>query len=375
MKASLLGVIGLFGIVAMSSVQFVRVSTPAWASDNPIAACEKGVEIIRLWIRATDPNAPSEEREKVRLRVERANADCIEARKVAPGDNQLLVTSAYALFALGDKSAGVKLIAKAAEAGYPPAMLMMARYMGNGDTVDKDVEAAWMLLIQSLQSNHASTRIKAALEFMPGGVGPESPKRATRTLRELVGEGNGEAMVALAMHVLDLKTAEPGSERAIEGLDLLENAASEAGNGTAMIFLSLLHNQGDVVERDAEKAKVYAQMAIDVGIKRAYGTMGQIYQNQGDMKTAVEWFHKGAAANDGFSQGMLGFMYSGGFGIIQDIEQAIKWWTKGRWNGDRLSAGYLQVYRDKQAEKKAYEDKKKEERKKTKKIGKTPNKN
>ena len=154
MKASLLGVIGVFGIVAMSSGLFVRVSTPAWPSDNPISACEEGLEIIRLWIRATDPNAPSGEREKVRLRVERANADCMEARKVAPGDNEILVSSALALFALGDKPAGVKLIAKAADAGFPPAMVMMARYMGKGDTVDKDVEGAWMLLIQSLQSDH-----------------------------------------------------------------------------------------------------------------------------------------------------------------------------------------------------------------------------
>ena len=100
-------------------------------------------------------------------------------------------------------------------------------------------------------------------------------------------------------------------------------------------------------------------MAIDAGIKRAYGTMGQIYQNHGDHKKAVEWFARGAEAGDGFSQGMLGFMYSGGFGVEQDMDAAVKWWTKGRWNGDRLAAGYLQVRRDKLAAEKAYEEKQK----------------
>ena len=90
--------------------------------------------------------------------------------------------------------------------------------------------------------------------------------------------------------------------------------------------------------------------------------MGQIFQNQGDMETAVQWFRKGASKEDGFSQGMLGFMYSGGFGVEQDLNKAIDWWTKARWNGDRMAASYLQVHREKEASRKAWEE---EERKKS----------
>jgi TPR repeat protein len=53
---------------------------------------------------------------------------------------------------------------------------------------------------------------------------------------------------------------------------------------------------------------------------------------------------------------MLGFMYSGGFGVKQDIEKAITWWKKARWNGDRMAASYLQVHRDKKKAQKAWED-------------------
>ena len=65
-----------------------------------------------------------------------------------------------------------------------------------------------------------------------------------------------------------------------------------------------------------------------------------------------------------FPQGMLGFMYSGGFGVEQDLEKAVHWWTKARWNGDRLAASYLQVHRDKEAAEKAWEEEQKNNSKK-----------
>jgi len=322
------------------------LGAPAHASSDLAKECKVNLETTRLWIRATDPQAPDEEKAKVRAAVEKTNEICTAAREAAPKDGEVLVDAAYALFAMGDTPAGVKLIEKAAEAGHPPAMVMTARYMGQGDHLEKDAEGAWMMLIQTLKSDHPSARIQAALEFLPGGVGPESPKRTREVLRELIDAGNGEAMVTYAMKVLGLQKAEAGSDAAKEGIALLERAAREAKDGTALIYLSLLHNQGTMVERSEEKAKEYAQAAIDAGIDRAYATMGQIHQNQGDYKAAFKWFKQGAEAGDGFSQAMLGFLYSGGFGVDEDLDEAVAWWTKGRWNGDRLAASYLQVHRE-----------------------------
>ncbi len=319
---------------------------PTHAADDLAKACKTSLEQSRLWIRATDPQAPEDERAKVRAAVEKTNEICTAAREASPKDGEVLVDAAYSLFALGDTPAGVKLIEQAAEAGYPPAMVMTARYMGTGEHLEKDVEGAWMMLIQTLKSDHASARIQAALEFLPGGVGPESPKRARKVLKEMIDAGNGEAMVTYAMKVLGLQKAEAGSDAAKEGIALLERAAKEAKDGTALIYLSLLHNQGTMVERSEAKAKEYAQAAIDAGINRAYATMGQIHQNQGDYETAFKWFKQGAEVGDGFSQAMLGFLYSGGFGVDEDIDQAVAWWTKGRWNGDRLAASYLRVHRE-----------------------------
>ena len=333
-------------VLGAALLGLATASAPAHAADDLAKACKNNLEQTRLWIRATDPQAPEEERAKVRAAVEKTNALCTAAREAKPKDGEVLVDAAYALFAMGDTPAGVKLIEEAAEAGYPPAMVMTARYMGTGEHLEKDAEGAWMMLIQTLKSDYPSARIQAALEFLPGGVGPESPKRAHKVLKEMIDAGNGEAMVTYAMKVLGLQKAEAGSDAAKEGIALLERAAREAKDGTALIYLSLLHNQGTMVERSEAKAKEYAQAAIDAGINRAYATMGQIHQNQGDYETAFKWFKQGAEAGDGFSQAMLGFLYSGGFGVDEDIDQAVAWWTKGRWNGDRLAASYLRVHRE-----------------------------
>ena len=335
----------------------VPVFTEKLSADDDLKnQCKSTLEKARLWVRATDAKAPEDERVKVKKAVGAANKACTAAFKALPNDGNSLLNGAYAYFASGRKEEGVALIQKAAELGFPPAMVMVAKYMGRGEYLEKDAEGAWMLLIKTLKTDHAAAKIKAALEFLPGGVGPENPKRTKKVLQGLIDEGNSAAMIAYAMKVLNLQKAEIGSDSSKQGISLLERAALEKNDSQAAIYLSLLFNQGNVVRRDEGKAIEFAQLAIDAGVTRAYGTMGQIFQNQNDMKSAVKWFQKGAEKGDGFSQGMLGFMYSGGFGVEQDLEKAVHWWTKARWNGDRLAASYLQVHREKEAAEKAWKE-------------------
>ena len=334
------------------------------ADDDLKNQCTKTLGKARLWVRATDAKAPEEEKVRVKKAVDVAKNACVAAYKALPDDGASALNAAYAYFAAGRKEDGVALIQRAAELGFPPAMVMVAKYMGRGEYLEKDAEGAWLLLIKTLKTDHAAAKISAALEFLPGGVGPENPKRTKKVLQGLINEGNSAAMISYAMKVLDLQKAEIGSDNSKKGITLLERAALEEKDSQAAIYLSLLFNQGNVVPRDQKKAITFAQLAIDAGVIRAYGTMGQIFQNQNDMESAVQWFQKGAEKGDGFSQGMLGFMYSGGFGVEQDLEKAVHWWTKARWNGDRLAASYLQVHRDKEAAEKAWEEEQKNNSKK-----------
>ncbi len=319
---------------------------PAARAANEKAACVEALDRTRQWIRATEPGAPQEEHARVQAAVRETGSLCDAARAALPQDTDVMVHSAYAAFAREDQKAGVALIEQAAQAGHASAMVMLARYRARGDLVERDVEGAWLLLIEALKSDDVSARIQAALEFLPGGAGPENPQRARTVIMDLVGQGNSEAMITYAMKVLDLPKRSAGDAEAEEGMALLHRAAEEADNTRAMIYLSLLYNQGRVVPKDEATAMRFARKAIEGGLVRAYGTMGQIYQNKGELEEAVSWFRRGAEAGDPFSQGMLGFMYMGGFGVDRSEEEAKRWWTMGRWNGDRLSSGYLQVQRE-----------------------------
>ena len=122
------------------------------------------------------------------------------------------------------------------------------------------------------------------------GLGQGTWPKTKKVLQDLINEGNSAAMISYAMKVLDLQKAEIGSDNS-KGITLLERAALEEKDSQAAIYLSLLFNQGNVVPRDQKKA-ITLHSWLDAGVIRAYGTMGQIFQNQNDMKSAVQWFQK-----------------------------------------------------------------------------------
>ena len=141
--------------------------------------------------------------------------------KALPDDGASALNAAYAHFAAGRKEDGVALIQRAAELGFPPAMVMVAKYMGRGEYLEKDAEGAWLLLIKTLKTDHAAAKIRAALEFLPGGLGQRTLSEQ-KVLQGLINEGNSAAMISYAMKVLDLQKAEIGSDNSKKGITLLE---------------------------------------------------------------------------------------------------------------------------------------------------------
>ena len=132
----------------------VPVFTEKLSADDDLKnQCKSTLEKARLWVRATDAKAPEDERVKVKKAVGAANKACTAAFKALPNDGNSLLNGAYAYFASGRKEEGVALIQKAAELGFPPAMVMVAKYMGRGEYLEKDAEGAWMLLIKTLKTD------------------------------------------------------------------------------------------------------------------------------------------------------------------------------------------------------------------------------
>lgn len=318
--------------------------------------CRGEAETLRMWMRGSFAPLPPEEQLRIDDQIARTIATCDSAIETSNRAPTVLMDRAYAAIAMAKHADAAGYMREAAEAGHPPAMVTWAQFRGHGNYVEKNAEEAWFMLLQALKTDHVGARMQAAMEFLPGGAGPENVERVHEVFAKLIEEGATEAMVTYAFRVLRMAEPTTPKEDVERGAALVKRAA-EAGDGPAMISMALLHVQGYGVERDLAEAKAWATKALEAGNTRAYGTLAQISEAEGDTEKALEWFGKGTAAGDPFSQTMMGFQLSAGMLVDQDLDRAVELWTEARWKGSRLAASYLRVHREQQEREAAMEKK------------------
>ncbi len=87
----------------------------------------------------------------------------------------------------------------------------------------------------------------------------------------------------------------------------------------------------------AEKGVAEAQYKLGMLYSLGYGVPQEYEQ-------ARQWYEKAAAQGDANAQYKLGVLYENGFGGAQDIDQARQWWEKAAAQGDaraQYSLGFL----------------------------------
>ena len=85
----------------------------------------------------------------------------------------------------------------------------------------------------------------------------------------------------------------------------------------------------------AEKYKsAYAQSWIGDIYTRGYGVSV-------NYEEAVQWFLKAAEQGDDYSQGSLGYLYAKGLGVEQSDEEAVQWFLKAAEQGEKYAQGNL----------------------------------
>ena len=68
----------------------------------------------------------------------------------------------------------------------------------------------------------------------------------------------------------------------------------------------------------------------------------EAYQ-RGDYSTALQIFRQLADQGDANAQYILGFMYHGGLGVMQDFAEAMRWYRKAANQGESLAQGKLGI--------------------------------
>jgi TPR repeat protein len=70
------------------------------------------------------------------------------------------------------------------------------------------------------------------------------------------------------------------------------------------------------------------------------------YYKKGNYKKAVEYFLKSANNGNSESQYILGYFYTGGIGVKQDLKQSLKWYEKAAKNNHtnaQINLGFMYI--------------------------------
>ena len=124
----------------------------------------------------------------------------------------------------------------------------------------------------------------------------------------------------------------------VVAFDYLKQAV-DAKYPDALNDMGCYYANGDMVEKNIEKAKELFQEAIDLGCIEAYNNMGNLYIYEGyvkkpNWKAAIEYYRKGAEKNDPVAQYNYGWCLKKGKGVKKDKQAAIYWLTKVAEFGD-----------------------------------------
>ena len=93
--------------------------------------------------------------------------------------------------------------------------------------------------------------------------------------------------------------------------------------------LGSLYYNGDVVERNLEKAKYWFEKLVkQSNTIRTLLYLATLYYDGGDYKKAKYWWEKAAEQGDSDAQNNLGYIYFYGKGVEIDYEEAFYWTIK-----------------------------------------------
>jgi len=103
--------------------------------------------------------------------------------------------------------------------------------------------------------------------------------------------------------------------------------ASKNGSVQADFLLGVFYSNVEEV-KDYEKSLSFLKKADELGYYPAAGQIGKLYENQKNYDQSIYWFTKGAKKNEIFSEYRLGYYYSKGLGVSENLDSAKYWYER-----------------------------------------------
>lgn len=232
------------------------------------------------------------------------------------------------------------------------AMAALGALLMQGDGVDRDEVMAVEWLRRAAEKHHAEAQWRLGLAFARGeGIAKNAPE-AARLLQLSVAQGNRDAQYHWAQW---LEKSSNHADAKAQALRLYE-AAAQQGQLSAQLHLAYTLRADEVMhspEHDADVSGTYRKppsrhasrrstaphllhslnffrMAADQGHPEAQFEVGQMFaQGLGvvqQFEEAARWYLLAAKQGHAKAQFHLGFLYAHGQGVEQDYEKAYQWY-------------------------------------------------
>ena len=239
-----------------------------------------------------------------------------------------------------DEAAGLRLLAKAAEAGYIPAILELAHMHAghrddSGQRVARNDAEALRLYRKAADLGDVRAMFFVGTMYQHGkGTAPYEAE-ADRWFRKAAELGHSLAILALSMRY--------DREKGL-GIDDAEEVrlyrkAADSGHDWAMFSLAVHYANGKGTARDDTEAVRWFRKAAEAGVPGAMNWLGWMLEHgrsvRKDDADAVRWYRKAAELNNQDGMINLSRMYASGQGIAKDDAEAARWFRKAK------EAGYV----------------------------------
>jgi TPR repeat protein len=241
----------------------------------------------------------------------------------------------YLLFDNGDfiepdPARGLAWLRRAADQGFPPALMLLGKAYALGNGVDRDAVQGLDTLRRAAAQNDADAHF-LLWKMLRSGDGEENDLReAIGHLEQSARGGNLQAMQTLG-DWYRLYSDDPNREqkmtawyqRALEDFEIL----AQRGHAPSMTALVVMYGRGRGVEADARKAFFWLRQAAEAGVADAQLMMATAYENGlevgPDPQQAVDWYRR--AAEQDYIPALLrlaAVLERGAAGVDPDPDQA-----------------------------------------------------
>ncbi|ESZ59032.1 hypothetical protein X727_31810 [Mesorhizobium sp. L103C119B0] len=214
-------------------------------------------------------------------------------------------------------------VRRAADAGLPTAIYLLAVLTEHGLGVVRDMDAAVQLYQAAAEKGLPSAQFRLGLALIDGAFVDQDISAGEAWMRRAALAGNIEAAYLLGDRYV--KTQRP---------DFAESAnwyrrAAEAGHQAAARALASLYLTGNGVAQDLEEGARWLRAAALGGNQEAQVDLANlVLEGAGepdDRASVAGWFEAAASSGDLIAAFNLGLCFANGVGVRQDEGQAAQW--------------------------------------------------